>query len=302
VKKDFSLAEPELKGEKEAIAQAKDLFNTFIKALKAYRLYPPENPTVQGLKDQVYQKFQSFLNQHHSLTLKIGESTISFQDVTIYENPDLKNSLAFLFYKDGLRELRFREGLEEWEIQEFLEILKQSETLNQLEDDLATLMWEKNFVHISYVAVDVFLEEMPSIIPESPAQFREKLNLEPIPPSTAADFGEDDPEIDFYESLPKMAPSLPTLNNRSVYFLTPEELEGLRKEVEMEINPASVFNVVDILLEILALEKDPQPFQNTVQVLEKILDALISFGEFKKANDLLTRLNIILNTYELLDW
>lgn len=296
------MAAPELGAEKEVLAQAKDLLNTFIKALKAYRLYPPENPTVQGLKEQVYQKFQSFLNVHHSLILKIGESDISFKDVTLYENRDLKNSLAFLFYKDGIRELRFLEGLEDWEIQDFLDILKQSETLNQLEDDLTTLMWEKNFVHISYVAADIFLEEMPTVIPESPAQFREKLNVEPISPSTAADFGEDDPEIDFYESFQKMRNTSSMLDNRSVYFLTPEELEGLRKEVEMEIAPSSVFNVVDILLEILALEKDPPPFQNTVQVLQKILDALISLGEFKKAADLLTRLNIILNTYELMDW
>ncbi len=147
-----------------------------------------------------------------------------------------------------------------------------------------------------------FLEEMPTIIPESPAQFREKLNLEPIPPSIAADFGDDDPEFDFSESFQRMPTSSPMLNNRGVYFLTPEELEGLRKEVEMEVNPASVFNVVEILLEILALEKDPQPFQNTVQVLQNILDALISFGEFKNAADLLMRLNIILNTYELMDW
>ncbi|MGQ9694768.1 MAG: HEAT repeat domain-containing protein [Thermodesulfobacteriota bacterium] len=296
------MAASELGAEKEVLAQAKDLLNTFIKALKAYRLYPPENTTVQGLKEQVYQKFQSFLNVHHSLILKIGESDISFKDVTLYENRDLKNSLAFLFYKDGIRELRFLEGLEDWEIQDFLDILKQSETLNQLEDDLTTLMWEKNFVHISYVAADIFLEEMPTVIPESPAQFREKLNVEPISPSTAADFGEDDPEIDFYESFQKMRNTSSMLDNRSVYFLTPEELEGLRKEVEMEIAPASVFNVVDILLEILALEKDPPPFQNTVQVLQKILDALISLGEFKKAADLLTRLNIVLNTYELMDW
>lgn len=302
MEKDISLAAPELEAEKEAIAQAKDLLNTFIKALKAYRLYPSENPTVQGLKNQVYQKFQSFLKEHHSLILKIGESDISFNDVTLYENPDLKNNLAFLFYKDGIRELRFLEGLEDWEIEDFLDILKRSENVNQLEDDLATLMWEKNFVHISYVAVDVFLEEMPTVVPESPAQFREKLNLEPIPPSIAADFGGDDPEIDFYESFQKMPTSAPMLNNRSVYFLTPEELEGLRKEVEMEINPASVFNVAEILLEILALEKDPHPFHNTVEVLQKILDALISFAEFKRASDLLTRLNIILNTYELMDW
>ncbi len=302
MERDSSLRETDLAAEKEAITQAKDLLNTFIKALKAYRLYPPENPTVQGLKDQVYQKFQSFLKDYQTLILKIGESAISFQNVTLYENPDLKSSLAFLFYKDGLREIRFRQGLEEWEIEGFLDILKESENLNQLEDDLATLMWEKNFVHISYAAADIFLEEMPAIIPENRAQFRERLNLEPLPPSAAADFGEVEPEIDFYENFPQRRTPVDLLHSRNVYFLTPEELEGLRKEVEAEIDPASVFCVIDIFLEILALEKSLEPFQNTVQVLQKILDALISLGEFKRAGDLLTRINIVLNTYELKDW
>lgn len=295
------LAQEENLAEKESISQARELLNTFIKALKAYRLYPPENPAVQGLKEQIFQKFQSFLEEYHSLVLKIGEANISFKGVSLYENTDLKTSLAFLFYKNGIRELRFREGLEEGEIQDFLEILKQADILNQLEDDLVTLLWEKNFTHISYLAVDTFLEEMPALVPENAAQFREKMNLEPLPPAELGDLGEES-DFDLYENLQRMESPPPMAHNRSVYFLTPEELEALRKEVEMEIAPASMFNIIDILFEILALEKNPEPFQDTGQALEKVLDVLISLGEFKKASDLLTRVNIVLNTFELREW
>jgi HEAT repeat protein len=79
-------------------------------------------------------------------------------------------------------------------------------------------------------------------------------------------------------------------------------VERLRKEVELETDPAFVFNVIDILLEILALEKSPEPYQSAIRVLQKLLDALIIMGKFQRAGDLLSRVNIILNTYELQDW
>jgi HEAT repeat protein len=72
--------------------------------------------------------------------------------------------------------------------------------------------------------------------------------------------------------------------------------------VESETDPSFVFNVVDILFEILALEKSPEPYQQATHVLEKLLDALITLGKFQKGSDLLSRLNIIVKTYELQDW
>ncbi len=79
-------------------------------------------------------------------------------------------------------------------------------------------------------------------------------------------------------------------------------MEELRKEVESEIDPTFVFNITDILFEILALEKEPEPYQDAVNILNKILDALLTLGEFQKASDLLKRVYIILKTYELKDW
>lgn len=288
----------------EAVDQAKDLINTFVKTIKAFRLYPPENPTLVGFIDQVYRKFQLFLNRYHYFILKIEENKLSFRGVTLYENPDLKTSLAFQLYKDGLRELRFMEGLEEGEVDGLIDIMKRSDSINKMEDDLVTLMWEKDFIHISYLATDEYLEEMPAIIPANIEQFRANLTFEPPPQSEMGDIGEetDGTEVDYYEIM-KRVESPPLVGvDRSVYFLTPDELEGLRKEVESETAPSFVFSVIDILFEILALEKSPQPYQETTGVLQKLLDALITLGEFQKASELLTRVNIILNTYELKDW
>jgi hypothetical protein len=52
----------------------------------------------------------------------------------------------------------------------------------------------------------------------------------------------------------------------------------------------------------MALEKAPEPYQDTIAVLNKLLDALLTLGEFRKASDLLTRLSILLNTFQLEDW
>jgi hypothetical protein len=289
----------------EELLLGRDLASAFIKTIKAFRFYPPDNPTLKGFRDQLLKKFQFFLNKYESFVIQIGEYDLSFKGKVLYENRDVKTSLAFLLYKDGLREIRFTKGLEEWEIQELVDLIKRSDNINQLEDDLVTLMWEKDFAHIGYLATDEFLEETPVVIPENVDQFRKHLVFKPLAHHVEVDLLEEESEegIDLDEVLTKVIEEpLPFVSNRSVYFLLPDEVEELRKEVESEIDPTFVFNITDILFEILALEKEPEPYQDAVNILNKILDALLTLGEFQKASDLLKRVYIILKTYELKDW
>jgi hypothetical protein len=289
----------------EEVLLARDLTSSFVKAIKAVRFYPPDNPTLKGFRDQLFKKFQFFLNKYNSFILQIGEYDFSFGGKVLYENRDVKASLAFLLYKDGLRELRFMKGLEDWEIEGLLDIIKRSDNINQLEDDLVTLVWEKDFAHIGYLATDEFLEENPIPIPDNVDQFRKKLVFTPPAHHVEADLFEEDTEegldLDRILSKPVEEP-LPFVSNRGVYFLTPEELEGLRKEVEAETHSTFVFNVIDILFEILALEKEPEPYQDAINYFNKILDALVTLGEFQRAGELLKRFYITLKTYELKDW
>lgn len=288
----------------EVFLHARDLMNIFIKTIKAFRIFPPENPSLIGFRDLLFRKFQFFLKRYHVFSFKLGEYEFSFNNRVLYENKDLKSSLAFLLYKDGLREFRFQEGLEEWEIQGFLDIIKRGEKVNKLEDDLVTMIWERDFVHISYQATDEYLDETPVTIPENIEQFRKHLIFEPLAHQIDPDYLDEESgeEVNYYEAMTRAASPPSVAMNRNVYFLTPEEIEGLRKEVETETSPTFLFNVIDILFEIMALEKKPEPYQDAVTVLNKLLDALLTLGEFKKATDLLSRLFIILKTYSLQEW
>jgi len=289
----------------EELLLARDLTSSFIKAIKAFRFYPPDNPALKGFRDNLLRKFQFFLNKYNIFTLQIGEYDFSYNGKVLYENRDVKASLAFLFYKDGMRELRFLKGLEDWEIEGLLDLIKRSDNINALEDDLVTLVWERDFSHINYLATDEFLEENPVPIPDNVDQLRKNLVVSPPAHNVAVDLFEEDTEegieLDRIFSKPTEEP-LPIVSNRGVYFLTTEEMEGLKKEVDSETHATFVFNVVDILFEILALEKEQDPYKDVINYFNKILDAFLTLGEFQKAGDLLKRFYIILKTYYLNEW
>jgi HEAT repeat protein len=304
---DLSSEMPAIEGVEtdEELLLARDVTSAFVKAVKAARFYPADNPTVKGFRDQFIKKTQFFVNKYQHYILQIGEYEFSYKGKVLYENRDVKSSLAFLMYKDGLRELRLIKGIEEWEAQGFVDLIKRSEYINQLEDDLVTLIWEKDFVHISYMATDEFLDETPVVIPENVDQFRKNLIFKPIAHQVEVDpfEGDTEEEVDVNQLMSERLESPPPVAaNRSVYFLTPDEVEGLRKEVESEVDSSFVFNVIDIVFEILALEKDREPFQDAANIVSKILDALLTLGEFKKAGDLLKRIYFIIKIYELKDW
>ena len=149
-------------------------------------------------------------------------------------------------YKNGLRELRFVAGVEEREIWQLIDIIVRIENINQLEDDLLALIWEADFIHIGYLATDEFLDEMPALIPENIEEFRKNLVFKPVAHNVDYDLvdGEEEEEVDLYEILSRKENESPTIDaNRSLYFLTHDELERLRGEVKAETTPGALCSV-----------------------------------------------------------
>ncbi|MBI4496235.1 MAG: HEAT repeat domain-containing protein [Deltaproteobacteria bacterium] len=288
----------------EEFIQARDLVNTFVKTIKAFRLYPPENPSLRGFRDSLCRKMKGFLSQYHFFHLQIGEYDFSYKDTVLYENRELKFSLAFLMYKDGLRELRFIEGLEDQEVQELIEIIRQGDSINKMEDDLVTLIWERDFVHISYLATDEFFEDNPLIVPETIDQFRGHLVFQPLARHVEGDILEEGMEDELLDEIlsQRIEQTPPLVWDVKVNALGAAELEGLRRELETEIHPHFVFNTMDILLEILALESNPEPFQDAAQVLGKMVDAFLNLGEFPKAAALLRQISLFLKDPSFQPW
>jgi len=289
----------------EELILARDLTKSFLKTMKAFRFYPPDHPALKGFQEQLPKKFQFFLNRHNSFAFQIGEFTLSYKGKAIYEHRDVKTSLAFLFYRDGVRELRFMKGLEEWEIEGLIDIVIRCENINQMEDDVVTLMWGKNFPHISYLATDDVLQDSSVLIPIDIEQFKGGMVFEPVAHAAEVDFLENEfgEEADLDQALSNLIEEVQSIvSSRSAYSLHPDETERLRREVESEIEPTFVFNVADTLLDILAWEKDPEPYQMVLDILGKILDATLTIGNFQRGADVLKHLYVFLKTYKLQDW
>jgi len=289
----------------EEILLSRDLTAAFIKTVRAFRFYPPDNPTLKGLKDQLLRKFQFFLNKYQSFNLQIEQYTLSYKGKILYENRDMKTSLAFSLYKDGLREIRFMKNLEEWEVQGIIDTLKQSEQINPLEDDIVTMMWERDFTHIRYLATDESLEKVPVIPPDTVDQFRKNLVLKPVAHHVEIGFGGEGSEagVNLDEILSKVTEDLsPFVSDPSVYTFTAEEAEGLRKDVEAEVARSFALDTTEILFEILVLEKEQESYQDALHTLLGVLDGFLTLGQFVQAADLLKRICLFLKTGGLQDW
>ena len=140
------------------IKKAKQVLKSFGKAFFSLKIYPTVNPSVQKSIDTFVKDIQEFLNVYRYLKIGVGEFSFTYKGETAFQDEEKKRSLPFLLFKDGMRELIFIKGLDEKEIQEFLKVIKGGSDLPPEDSDLVNSLWEKDFAHIRYFALDEFLE------------------------------------------------------------------------------------------------------------------------------------------------
>lgn len=141
----------------EEIKEARDILQNIIKAKKTLRMYPPNNPIyIKTLQDS-YDRFREILGYKENLTLIIKQNSIYYESEEIYQNAEKEDNLALFFFKDGLRELTFKKGLLQTELEEFLRIIALDFDREAIDDDVVTLLWEKDFQNIHYLVDDTFL-------------------------------------------------------------------------------------------------------------------------------------------------
>src|SRR4030066_827852 len=144
--------------EEKSVKATRALIQTFLQTVKAFRIYEANHPILLKFMERLKKDFDNYFEEFDSFPLLVGERRFFYRGNVVYENQDVKESLAFFFFKDGIREIQFFKGLEFREIVDFLHIVRKGDYVNRMEDDLVTLLWEKDFSHISFGTVDEFLE------------------------------------------------------------------------------------------------------------------------------------------------
>src|SRR4030042_1363981 len=296
------------KATEEALKSPRALIQSFLQTVKAYRLYEAKHPILSKFLERLKKDFDHYFEDFDSFPLLVGERRFFYRGKVVYENQDLKESLAFFFFKDGIREIQFFKGLEFREIVYFLHIVRKSDYVNRLEDDLVTLLWEKDFSHISFGTVDEFLEGGGHLVVAMKEDVVNELEYRGSREEWVEGMldekekeREDPPALEVGSLKQVLNPS-PGQSLVQACLLNSDELEEINREAQQEQQPDYVYILIDDLIEILLhLGEDMDAYENMISYFERIIVSLLEQGEVGKAVAVLKRLHETLESIVLKD-
>lgn len=245
-----------------------ELMRAFSTALRSYRLYEGNGPVLQRFLDALGLKLAAVWRELDEVKLEVEEKRIFWEGQEVYPSGDSNAELAFLFYRDGIRELTLFPGIEE-ELGDLLEVLARAPQLREQEDDLVTVLWEKDFSRLKYEYVELAVETVelpepgsgPPPAPINPADVQAAVS-QPSPGITPDDFQE------------------------TLYFLDQGELRRLAEEVRRENERDLWGDVVKALFDRLE-DGTPERQVRILGILGDVLPSLLAAGQLGRAAHLL---------------
>ena len=263
----------------EEIKEAKDLLQCIIKAKKTLRMYPDNNPIYVKTLDESYLKFKNFLDYKETFALKIRQNSILYDAEQIYSSAEKEDNLALFFFKDGLRELTFKKGLSHEELEEFLKITALDFEREVMDEDIVTLLWEKDFQNIQYIVDEAFLIDSEEEEYEAVAEKKIKEEVTDVNDLMRA-YADGFQEEEF--------------KGIAIVPLTDKDLQTLVKELEKDTSD-KIEKLVAILFEIVYQNEDKSDIENVFTFLKDVIQYCMKHGYISMV------LNIMKEAGEVID-
>jgi hypothetical protein len=254
-----------------------ELLRLIGKAARAQQLYLPNNPIYRGAIDSLRAGFKPVWKETEELPLAILESEIRWYDAVVAGGAAKStDNLAWLFFKDGIRELTLSKGVEESEVVRLLQLIQRARKANADEDDLVTMLWEADFTFLKYKYVDVLQEGATGEVadgyeaskPPAPSEIQNATRTA-VAESRAA-------------SIVNMADF-----DATVYFLDEREIEYLHREIKREYDQDLRANIVAMLLDVFEAQTDADVRREIVGNLQTVMLYMLTAGHFRGVANLL---------------
>ncbi len=243
----------------------KETIQELIKAKKNLRIYPENNPVYARTINNLYSRMTTILDSSNPLTLKIRQHDIFLEGETVYHSDEKEENLALFFFKDGIREITFNRGLPKNEMEDFLRILSVDFEREVLDDDIVTLMWEKDFQFIHYIVDDSILLEDETY---------EERAVEEAKKASANNEG----ILNAYEDAfgPEKESGV------SVVPITDEDLENIIREIESD-TPDKSITLIHLLFEMLSCAEGMGEYKELTGFISSTLEYAINHGNLYAA-------------------
>jgi len=264
-------------------ASVEELMRLLAKAARAHQLYLPNNPMYRRAVDALRGGFAAVWREMSELTVTVAESDFRVDDEVVWDDASsakTPDSLPWLFYKDGVRELTMREGFEADEVSKLLEVVQRARRATPDDDDLVTLLWEADFSLLTFKNVDLLLEGNGGEVADGSL-------VESVPASDIASNMHSAAE----EAKPANLVSVADLDG-TLYFLDQPEIAYLQRELEREYQIDLRSAVTTILLDVFETQSDSTARGEVVEHLASLLVFALTAGDFRSVAFLLRETKI----------
>jgi HEAT repeat protein len=258
-----------------APAPVEELMRALVKAVRAQQLYMPNNPMHRSAIDALRSGFTVLWKETDELPLTVTETTLTWLGAPVLsEAAKTSDNLAWLFYKDGIREIRFLKGVEETDIVRFLEIVARARKATVDDDDLVTMLWEGDFSTLKYRYVDLLMEGSGAAEDEAfsaPSGGTSAVAASDVRARTETAVAESNAS-----GVVNMADFDATL-----HFLDEKEVDYLNQEIAREYAQDLRVNVVAALLDVFEQQPIEAVREETLDDLETMLAYMLASGSFR---------------------
>ncbi len=268
------------------------------KCIRSHQLYNADNPVRQRFTESLHEAFADLWGYLEPLELRVEEGAFVWSGVSC-EVGEGRESLPFVFYKDGIRFITFEPGFEDG-VEPFLDVLNRARVADKYGDDLVTLLWEADLPHFRFGYMDQLADTVA--LPEPGAGL-----LEPVPPELiqreideagpgASERREGaDTEAADAERPPEFGAGQ---FEETLLFLDDREIATLRTELDREWQRDLKADVLNALFD--RLEDEPPLQAEIVTVLRQILPVFLARGDLGYAATVLLELQTLLDQDDVL--
>ncbi len=248
-------------------ALVEEMLRVFGRAVRAHQLYLHNNPTYLKAIEAAKAAFAPIWAHTDELKLDVSDTQLSWEGRVVLNEPDkTTDALPWVLYKDGLRELRLLRDFQQGELVAFIDVITRVRRAMNDEDDLLTLLWEREFNHIRYRYVEAVVDGAEPLDPTEEARLERLVDPKEFrEPATEA-------------ILPQGVVSFDDFNT-TLYFLEEKEIEYLRSAIQREYEAELRTNVVAVLLDTYEVQVDPTVRDEICGVLDILLVNLLTTGQ-----------------------
>ena len=276
------------------VAEIKELFVVLSKALRAFQLYDANNPVFRRFLTNLREAFEGLWGEFDHVTVGVTEDAFTVGKTEVYRAESRSDSLAFLFYKDGIREITFLPGIEQDHLTPFLRVLQRARQVGSEGDDLLTILWEGDVRYFKYEYVDLLAEgvELPARGPgNTPGELRSVLEAEAPDVAPNAELGTAGEAGEQSEERPKSVSQEDF--NPTLYAFDAREVDLLQSDIAAEMRRDLRTDVLNALFDRLEEPHDRERQSEILGVFQQLLPNFLSRGVLGGASRILRELHAL---------